>query len=561
MRLCSIILLHIGFSLSVLIREDEVEINVLEKVNHTTFVDRPIAISTHSFPDFVMQSDALVDKSLLIKYLLEKDDKISFISVPRKWGKTMNLGMLRRFIELDADRRGRPRPPEEQWNYRYFVHGEVIDWRFHIQKLKGPPLISKHQDIIDKHMNKHSVIYLDVMLAHEERAWHNEKFDFVEGMKMIVLELYQHHFYVGKKMYQIVDNYDLPVELRTEVENDLNEFDKYAKDKYTVEELPFCVKFLCKMLQKYMNTTVWIMIDDFDLLVNTINYQPKPNMDTKIHFPVGVTKNAQKIIIEEPDVFFSRFLHYTFLENEYYSRAVITGIHSVSLADLCPGLTNVTYYTMMHNELYPFYGFTPAEADEIYNIFKVPKKMIKPAHNFYSGFHTMNNPTLPMYCPWSVVKSTSNKKLGPYWLKSKPVPIFLYFSKFKDIFTEIEALLQDKEVIIYRSNIVFDNGDIEIIKKLLTNDKALVFDHRTIATAFSFLISAGYLTMGNKTLLDDKGVARAFQVVIPNKEIRNHIIEDLKIRYGNASDERIHTRRRAKHRIWTRVGKMGPFVI
>lgn len=47
-----------------------------------------------------------VDKSLMIKELLDRGGKVNLFTRPRRFGKTLNLSMLRRFFELELTEDG-----------------------------------------------------------------------------------------------------------------------------------------------------------------------------------------------------------------------------------------------------------------------------------------------------------------------------------------------------------------------------------------------------------------------------------------------------------------------
>ena len=48
-----------------------------------------------------------VDKTLMIKELLDNRAKVNLITRPRRFGKTLNQSMIRRFFELELDDNGR----------------------------------------------------------------------------------------------------------------------------------------------------------------------------------------------------------------------------------------------------------------------------------------------------------------------------------------------------------------------------------------------------------------------------------------------------------------------
>jgi hypothetical protein len=60
------------------------------------------------FKDLVTQSTIFADKSLLIKDIIEDSDTTLLLAMPRRWGKTVNLDMLKRFLEIPVDNNGEP---------------------------------------------------------------------------------------------------------------------------------------------------------------------------------------------------------------------------------------------------------------------------------------------------------------------------------------------------------------------------------------------------------------------------------------------------------------------
>ena len=82
-------------------------------------------VGTDDFYDLLINSDIFVDKSLMIKELLEDSGKVTLITRPRRWGKSLNMDMVRRFFEIEVDEQGRVLPQEQKMNYKLFSGGEV----------------------------------------------------------------------------------------------------------------------------------------------------------------------------------------------------------------------------------------------------------------------------------------------------------------------------------------------------------------------------------------------------------------------------------------------------
>ena len=51
--------------------------------------------------DLVTNSSIFVDKSLFIKEIIEDSTKTILITMPRRWGKSLNLDMLKRFLSIE----------------------------------------------------------------------------------------------------------------------------------------------------------------------------------------------------------------------------------------------------------------------------------------------------------------------------------------------------------------------------------------------------------------------------------------------------------------------------
>ena len=60
---------------------------------------KPIPVGTEDFKELVDKEFCFVDKTLLIKDLLDQNSKINLITRPRRFGKTLNMSMIQRFFE------------------------------------------------------------------------------------------------------------------------------------------------------------------------------------------------------------------------------------------------------------------------------------------------------------------------------------------------------------------------------------------------------------------------------------------------------------------------------
>lgn len=64
---------------------------------------KPLPVGVENFVDLVKSDYYYVDKTLFIKELLDMQGKVNLFTRPRRFGKTLNLSMLRYFFEDTQD--------------------------------------------------------------------------------------------------------------------------------------------------------------------------------------------------------------------------------------------------------------------------------------------------------------------------------------------------------------------------------------------------------------------------------------------------------------------------
>ena len=64
---------------------------------------KPLPVGVENFEDMVTSGYYYVDKTMFIKELLDLKGKVNLFTRPRRFGKTLNLSMLRYFFEDTGD--------------------------------------------------------------------------------------------------------------------------------------------------------------------------------------------------------------------------------------------------------------------------------------------------------------------------------------------------------------------------------------------------------------------------------------------------------------------------
>ena len=67
---------------------------------------KKISIGVEDFKEIIEKDGYFVDKTLMIKKLIESQAKVTLFTRPRRFGKTFNQFMIRRFLEDERTRSG-----------------------------------------------------------------------------------------------------------------------------------------------------------------------------------------------------------------------------------------------------------------------------------------------------------------------------------------------------------------------------------------------------------------------------------------------------------------------
>ncbi|WP_417904541.1 AAA family ATPase [Candidatus Tisiphia endosymbiont of Micropterix aruncella] len=340
-------------------------------------------VGTDEFYDLVVNSDVFVDKSLMIKELLEDSGKVILITRPRRWGKSLNMDMIRRFLEIEVDEIGKPLAQEKRVNHKLFTGG-IVDLGFDETKELQPLKISIHKNII-KRQGQFPVIYINF----KEVKGSNYK-EIVSSIIDQIIELYERFNYLEQYTQEGSKFLSIPqkVKLKNYLSGDIN-----------ISYLKNSLKFLSQILYKHFKQKVYILIDEYDTPINNayLEFGHK-------------TKEFEQILKLFRGIFGS-----SLKTNPYLEKGVITGILRVAKANLFSDLNNVTEYTLLDDDFSKFYGFTQAEVDDL--LTKVPldtnTEQIK---DWYNGY-TFGGEVI--YNPWSIMQCLAHKgKLDHYWLDS-----------------------------------------------------------------------------------------------------------------------------------------------
>ncbi|WP_363318711.1 AAA family ATPase [Clostridium sp.] len=176
---------------------------------------KKIALGNSDFKTLIEDDRYFVDKTLLIKEILEDSAQIILIARPRRFGKTLNLSMIRYFVErCDEDR-------------RHLFNNLLIE-KEEIMKKQG--------------------IYPTIYLTFKDEK-HDKFEDFQMKLAFFVSEIYKKHYYLYESLT---------------FQDDKNYFDKIINRASTKAELEMSLKNMSKYLYDYYGEKAIILIDEYD---------------------------------------------------------------------------------------------------------------------------------------------------------------------------------------------------------------------------------------------------------------------------------------------------------
>jgi len=356
------------------------------------------------YDDFVALLDNggyFVDKSLLIKELIDNPNQVTLITRPRRFGKTLNFSMLKYFWENPECRVANT-----------LLHRDV-------SHLFSDLAISRAGDEYMNEQGQYPVIFFSFRGAKMN--------DWEDTSKMIISEIareFKRH------------NYLLNEDTLSGQEKD--DYTKMMYGKGDFSDYSQGILFLSEYLNRHFSKNVIVLIDEYDTPIQQGYLQ-------------GFFDNVLN--------FFRPFLVEGLKGNDYLKRAVITGIMKVAQESVFSSFNNPSVSTITDLDFADKFGFTEPEVIELLETFELGDHF-EDVKNWYNGY--IFGEVHDIYNPWSIIKYIHDKGkfLKPYWVNTSDnelVREILQMDKIKSKET-LEKLIKGEEVRdILIQNIVYKN--------------------------------------------------------------------------------------------------------
>ena len=179
------------------------------------------AVGNTSYMD-VVKNSYYVDKTLMIRDFLDKKPMVSLFTRPRRFGKTLNMDMLRVFFEKTNEDTSVYFKDKQIWqcgNYYTKHQGQypVIFLTFKdIKSMTWEETFQKIRRLISLEFIRHNELETSsVLTSYEKEQYHllagdtGDEVDCQMGLQLLSLLLHKHY---GRECIIIIDEYDTPIQ-------------------------------------------------------------------------------------------------------------------------------------------------------------------------------------------------------------------------------------------------------------------------------------------------------------------------------------------------------------
>ena len=287
-------------------------------------VKKKISIGVEDFKEIIDKDGYFVDKTLMIKKLIESQAKVTLFTRPRRFGKTLNQFMIRRFFENEITEKS-----------------EKVDNGYLFDGLK----ITECGEEILSHQQQYPVIFLTLKSAKQPTY----ALAYME-LKKRISEEYKRHRYILQREILTADE-----KARFEAISAIMDDDSLYTD---------ALGFLSMCLAKYHGTNTIILIDEYDVPLENAYF--RGFYDEMIDFIRSLFESALKT-------------------NPYLERSVITGCLRISKESIFTGLNNLETDSVLHTRFGDSFGFTQEEVEGLLAYYDLSEQL-EEVKKWYDGY-------------------------------------------------------------------------------------------------------------------------------------------------------------------------------
>ncbi|SPT70221.1 AAA family ATPase [Anaerobiospirillum thomasii] len=436
------------------------------------------------FASHILNNGYYVDKTYYLNDLfINRGDKNTLFTRPRRFGKTLNMSMIKAFCELDYKN-----PGDTSYQQKLFIDN-------------GRNLAvaqDEYKELRDKVMGQLPVIYVSFRGV-EGLCFHHA----VDKIITKIALLYKYFLFLADSRKIPQAQKDLFLSIYNFCFNNKG---KLQNDALLDTAISYCGTFiptLADMLYTEYDRQVLILIDEYDVPLQKAVVAKEPYYDEMLGIIRDISVNTFK---QDPD--------------PWLYKGIVTGCLRIAHQSVFTDANNFTTFNVT-DELYSsFFGFTQEQTDKIISDFGVESKRDE-IKKWYNGYRFGND---NIYCPWSLMKYCAALKQNgsnepeAFWVNTSGNDIITLYTK-----NSIEAKKQGN---IDKLQDLMDGKsiDIELSEFTVYPDIKSGLKFNAFST---MLLQTGYVT-----LADDSALRGNVRVKIPNYEVRKAFENRLGVLYS-----------------------------
>lgn len=505
-----------------------------------------IALGTDNFREMATEYDVFIDKTPFIKEIIDTAEKAILITYPRRWGKTLNLDMLKTFFEPESKECDAQRKAEHHIEELSILSNKEYGWQNYVNPIAWYNIFfasrAKDNEKIDeqvlnlqcnrdifigskftltsgeekvfsglqistidsgkymRHQGKYPVIFLSL-----KDVIGNSVKEIEDKLRLEVSKLFSNYVYLYNELHSKQEKNPVDDEI-------LQKFTNIIRKTASIEELKDSIRFLSELLHKRHGERVYILIDEYDKPVNSL-----------LEEYIGQEKNQEKDkLIKETVNFISQTICGSVSKtNPHLEKLILIGIFDTTQKESGSGCNNIKIFGISDSNFSRYFGFSEDEVRGLVAKFKFtnPENILAKIKDWYNGYSMpiSTEQYIETYTPWAVMNYLNDvQKKGEsflpqnYWTQSGASTILQnLFKKEACVDSELSNKLQN---IISQNSLSLEFDQHISLFKYGFGD---FFDNEKIFTYL--LLNSGYLT----TKKD--GLKYVFS--IPNFEVRQEFVE------------------------------------
>ncbi len=347
---------------------------------------RPLPIGVENFEDMVNSGYCYVDKTMLIKELLDRKGEVNLFTRPRRFGKTLNLSMLRYFFEDTGDEK------RNEQNKNLFQGMKIID----------------AGDAYTAQMGMYPVFELTLKSAKQED--YDMAYYMIQDAVSTEFERHRDVVERGKERLSA---------------REYEQYTAVAEGKAEEKTVRNSLRLFCQCMHKITGKNSVILIDEYDVPLENAYFRG---------------------FYERMAGFVHALFEAALKTNQYLQFCVITGCLRISKESIFTGLNHLNIISVLDKKYSEHFGFTEQEVLRMMSYYEVESRF-PTMKEWYDGYLFGDT---EVYNPWSVIKflydlySDEGAFPRPYWINTSSNEIIKDLISRADGETkgQIEALLR-----------------------------------------------------------------------------------------------------------------------